>query len=313
MKLLIADDSKVSRMMLQSITQEWGYDVVLAEDGEQAWQIMQQENPPALLLLDWEMPKRNGVEVCEQVIAQNPEHPPYVMLLTSRTSPNDIVEGLSRGANDYIAKPFDSDELKVRLQVGKRMIEIQNKLKDTLAEVTLLATNDSLTGIFNRRAVLEMIPREIKRVERLDQILCVGMCDIDHFKKINDTYGHLVGDEVIKEVTKRMQHALRDYDLIGRYGGEEFVIVTPIDQIDARVVYQRVCDNVSRTPFLIGEHVIDVTISCGVSVYSEDDNYDESLVIGRADKALYQAKEAGRNRVVQAESQHEAPVAIENL
>ncbi len=308
MKLLIADDSKLSRTMLQSITKPWGYDVIIAEDGQQAWDIMQQENPPELLLLDWEMPNLNGVEVCERAIAQNPQSPPYVLLLTSRTSSNDIVEGLSRGANDYVAKPFDSDELKVRLQVGKRMIEIQNKLNDTLAEVTLLASHDALTGIFNRRAIMEAIPREMKRVERLKQVLCIGMCDIDHFKKINDTYGHLVGDKVIIEVTKRMQHALRDYDLIGRYGGEEFVVITPIDQVDATVVYQRVCDNISRTPFIIDEHVIDVTISCGVSVYHDDDKDDESLVLARADKALYQAKEAGRNRVIQLEKEYETDI-----
>ena len=303
MKLLIADDSKLSRMMLQSITQDWGYETIMAEDGEQAWQIMQQDNPPKLLLLDWEMPHLNGVEVCERVIAQNPESPPYVMLLTSRASPDDIVEGLSRGANDYIAKPFDSDELKVRLQVGRRMIEVQNKLNDALAEVTLLANHDSLTGILNRRTIMEIIPREIKRVERLGQVLCIGMCDIDHFKKINDTYGHLVGDKVIIEVTKRMQHALRDYDLIGRYGGEEFVIVTPIDQVDATIVYQRLCDNISRTPFLIDDHIINVTVSCGVSIYQTNDQYNESLVLDRADKALYKAKETGRNRVVQSETE----------
>lgn len=285
--------------MLLAITERWGYDVVLAEDGEQAWNIMQQDDAPHLLLLDWEMPKMNGVEVCERLIAQHPENPPYMLLLTSRTSPNDIVEGLSRGAHDYLSKPFNSAELQVRLQVGKRMIEIQNKLQDTLAEVTKLATHDTLTGLLNRRAIVEAIPREIKRVERLDQVLCIGMCDIDHFKRINDTYGHLVGDEVLKEVTKRMQHVLRDYDLIGRWGGEEFLVITPINRIDATVVYQRICDEVSRTPILVNALAINVTISCGISTYCLDDKYDESFVLTRADDALYQAKESGRNRVVQ--------------
>lgn len=299
MKLLVADDSKVSRMMLLAITKGWGYDVIMAEDGEEAWQIMQEDDAPSLLLLDWEMPKMNGVEVCERVIAQSPENPAYVLLLTSRTGSDDIVEGLSKGASDYLSKPFDSAELQVRLQVGKRMIEMQDKLNATLEELTQLASHDVLTGLLNRRAIMEALPKEVKRIDRLKHDLGIGMCDIDHFKSINDTYGHLVGDEVLKEVTKRMQKVLRDYDLIGRYGGEEFLVITPVDKDSCTSVYQRICQAISAKPVITGELSIPVTISCGVTCYSaEVDGQDMAKFLNRADEALYQAKDAGRNQVI---------------
>lgn len=300
MKLLIADDSKVSRMMLSTITKTWGYEVILAEDGEQAWQIMQADDAPQLLLLDWEMPKMNGIEVCERVIAKNSENPAYIMLLTSRTGSDDIVEGLSKGASDYLSKPFDSAELKVRLQVGKRMLELQDKLNIALQELTKLASHDSLTGLLNRRAIMEVLPKEVSRAERQKQTLCIGMCDIDHFKNINDTYGHLVGDEVLKEVTKRMEYSLRDHDLLGRYGGEEFLVITPVDSAkNGTIVYQRICQTVSAQPIEIDDFSISVTISCGVTSYSPENN-DKNIakLLATADEALYQAKDAGRNQVV---------------
>ena len=300
MKLLVADDSQVSRAILSAITKEWGYEVILAEDGEQAWQIMQQDDAPQLLLLDWEMPKMNGIEVCEHIIAKASENPPYIVLLTSRSTSNDIVEGLSKGASDYLSKPFDSAELQVRLQVGKRMQEMQDKLNTTLQELTELASHDALTGLLNRRAIMEVLPKECKRIERQEQFLCIGMCDIDHFKQINDTYGHLIGDEVLKEVTKRMQYALRDHDLLGRYGGEEFLVITPVDNIkNGTIAYQRICQAVSTLPIEIDELSISVTVSCGVSSYSpEKDKQNMAKLIARADEALYQAKDAGRDQVV---------------
>ncbi len=300
MKLLVADDSNVSRSMLSAITKSWGYEVILAEDGEQAWQIMQENDAPQLLLLDWEMPKMNGIEVCERVIAKDPETPPYIVLLTSRSSSDDIVEGLSKGANDYLSKPFDTAELQVRLQVGKRMVEMQDKLNATLNELKELASHDSLTGLLNRRAIMENLPKEIKRMKRQEQVLCIGMCDIDHFKQVNDTHGHLVGDEVLKEVTKRMTATLRENDLLGRYGGEEFLVITPVDnKLDGIMLYQRICDAVSAQAIKINGLSISVTISCGVTTYSTShDGQVITKLVARADEALYQAKDNGRNQVV---------------
>lgn len=297
MKLLVADDSSVSRMMLSAVTKEWGYEVIVTENGEEAWEEMQKQNAPRLLLLDWEMPIMNGIEVCQRVVEKYQDNPPYILLLTSRTESDDIVEGLSKGANDYISKPFDTAELQVRLQVGKRMLEMQDKLNATLKEMRDLASHDALTGILNRRAILEALPKEIKRVERQNRVLCIGMCDIDHFKAINDTHGHLAGDEVLIEVTKRMQTALRVYDLIGRYGGEEFLVIVNTDSDNLLTTFERICQIISETPINIGESSINVTISCGVTLY-QDDNNDMTSILARADKALYKAKNSGRNQVV---------------
>jgi len=300
MKLLIAEDDKTSRLILRSVCSKWGYDVTCAEDGQAAWDIMQADETPQLLIIDWEMPRMNGIELCQLISEKFTKNPPYIILLTSRTETQDIVKGLKAGANDYIAKPFNNDELRVRISVGRRMIELQDTLNDTLKQLTALASIDVLTGLLNRRAIMESLTKEIRRVERNNHILCIGMCDIDHFKSINDTYGHLVGDEVLKEVTIRMQDALRVNDLLGRYGGEEFLVITPIDMVEnATIVYERICQKVAATPIEIYDVSITVTISCGVTSYMADnDGQKLETVIARADEALYQAKHEGRNRVV---------------
>ena len=299
MKILIAEDSSTSRMMLVAVAKNWGYEVVEAEDGLVAWEVMQQEDAPRLLLIDWEMPNMNGIELCERVRAQESTNPPYILLLTARTKAEDIVKGLSKGANDYVAKPFNNAELQARMQVGQRMLEMQSELSDAMEELRTHATYDALTGILNRRAVLDQIPKEIQRVRRQNMELCIGMCDIDYFKKINDTHGHLVGDEVLKEVTKRMQSALRTYDLIGRFGGEEFLVIASSTEGHPLDAYNRVCEILSATPIRVGELSLNVTISCGVTQLLDDDsenNYTE--ILARADAALYEAKESGRNKVM---------------
>jgi diguanylate cyclase (GGDEF)-like protein len=300
MKLLIAEDDKTSRLILRSVCSKWGYDVVCVEDGQAAWEVMQADDTPQLLIIDWEMPRMNGIELCQLISEKFTKKPPYIILLTSRTETQDIVEGLKAGANDYIAKPFNNDELKVRISVGRRMIELQDTLNDTLKQLTALASIDVLTGLLNRRAIMESLTKEIRRVERNNHILCIGMCDIDHFKSINDTYGHLVGDEVLKEVTRRMQDALRVNDLLGRYGGEEFLVITPVDMVEnATIVYERICQKVAATPIEVYDVSITVTISCGVTSYiADNDGQKLETVIARADEALYKAKHEGRNRVV---------------
>jgi len=300
MKLLIAEDDKTSRLILRSVCSKWGYNVTCVEDGRAAWELMQADDVPQLLIIDWEMPRMNGIELCQLISEKFTQNPPYIILLTSRTETQDIVEGLKAGANDYIAKPFNNDELKVRISVGRRMIELQDTLNDTLKQLTALASIDVLTGLLNRRAIMESLTKEIRRLERNDHILCIGMCDIDHFKSINDTYGHLVGDEVLKEVTLRMQDALRVNDLLGRYGGEEFLVITPVDRVEnASIVYERICKKVAATAIEIYDVSINVTISCGVTSYvADNDGQKLETVIARADEALYKAKHEGRNRVV---------------
>jgi len=297
MKVLIAEDSSTSRMLLSAVAKKWGYEVIEAEDGVAAWEIMQQEDAPRLLILDWEMPNMNGIEVCERVRAKKSSNPPYILLLTARTEADDIVEGLSKGANDYVSKPFNNAELQARMQVGQRMLEMQSKLNDAMEELKIHATYDALTGVLNRRAILNQMPKEIQRVRRQKRELCIGMCDIDYFKKINDTHGHLVGDEVLKEVTKRMESTLRVYDVIGRFGGEEFLVIANTTKDHLLDVFERICEKISATPIDIEEVSLNVTISCGVTQLLADEE-DSTVILVRADEALYEAKDSGRNQVV---------------
>jgi len=225
MKLLIAEDSMTLRLMLQAIAQQWGFDPIMAEDGVEAWEILSGDNPPRLVLLDWEMPRMDGLEVCRRVRASNTEDPPFILLLTGRSETADIVTGLEVGANDYVSKPFDNTELKARLQVGKRMLDLQQELISAKQTLTIQATHDALTGINNRGAVMEAMEQEMARTRRQSQPLRIGLCDIDHFKQINDTHGHLAGDAILREVAKRLKATLRPFDRIGRYGGEEFLIL----------------------------------------------------------------------------------------
>lgn len=302
MKLLIAEDDKASRMMLTAVASQWGYDCISVEDGEAAWEVMQQENAPSLLLLDWEMPGMTGIEVCKKIRAKNNDNPPYILLLTARTETADIVEGLKTGANDYIPKPFNAAELQVRLEVGYRMLSLQSTLNHAMEELKYNATYDALTGILNRRAILDALTKEIARVQRQKTSLFIGMCDIDHFKNINDTHGHLVGDEVLKEVVTRMKTALRSFDSIGRYGGEEFLVICNATDNKPSTVFERMCKFVTSSPIETNELSISVSISCGVTKLDLDleQTVDEIalLLLSNSDAALYEAKEAGRNRVV---------------
>lgn len=302
MKLLIAEDDKASRMMLTAVASQWGYDCISVEDGEAAWEVMQQEDAPSLLLLDWEMPGMTGIEVCKKIREKNSDNPPYILLLTARTETADIVEGLKTGANDYIPKPFNAAELQVRLEVGYRMLSLQSTLNHAMEELKYTATHDALTGILNRRAILDTMTKEITRTQRHESSLYIGMCDIDHFKNINDTYGHLVGDAVIKEVVNRMNTVLRPYDSIGRYGGEEFLALCTATSNKPSTVFERMCKSVTDTPITVDDLSIPVSISCGVTKLDLDLKQDVDelslLLLANSDAALYEAKEAGRNRVV---------------
>ena len=303
MKLLIAEDDLTSRTILTSVVHKWGYKPVAVEDGEAAWQIMQEDEAPQLLLIDWEMPKLNGLDLCKRLREQESSNPPYIILLTSRSSTDDIVAGLEGGANDYIAKPFENSELQARLQVGRRMLNLQEELNRTKEEMTFQASHDELTGLFNRRAIMGAIEREISRSKRDLQPLYICMCDIDHFKNINDTHGHLAGDAVLQEVAKRFNAILRPYDLIGRYGGEEFLILLGSDESHVQELFERIRRTIGDEPFAYEHKSLQVTISCGVTqFFPSKDKHNVIELLAAADTALYEAKNSGRNRTVFTQS-----------
>jgi diguanylate cyclase (GGDEF)-like protein len=218
--------------------------------------------------------------------------------LTSRDQKHDVVEGIEAGADDYLIKPFDPRELRARIHAGERIIELEDRLIGAQEALRELATHDSLTGLLNRRACLDSLLAESNRGCRTGNPLCIVMADIDHFKRINDTHGHQTGDEVLREVARRMQRSLRRYDTAGRLGGEEFLLVLPECSLEEGVkLAERLCHLVRSEPVIAKNISIEVSISLGVAVANQVVPADLEALLGSADAALYRAKEAGRNRV----------------
>ena len=305
MKLLIADDDPTFRLILTNLAVKWGFEPTATEDGGAAWELLQEDHSPRLILLDWEMPQLNGLELCKRIRempSEDPpsEDPPYIILLTSRQDSVDVANGLESGANDYIRKPFEPVELKARLQAGRRMLDLQAEASEIRAQLTHQANYDGLTGLPNRRSVMTTLDREIDRANRQQIPLAVGMCDIDHFKKINDTHGHLVGDAVLREVAQRINTTLRSYDTCGRYGGEEFLVLINSAKKEATDVFNRLRQAVEGAPIIVEGISCSVTVSCGVAFVNRE-ILSGSNVLAAADTALYEAKSAGRNRIVFAQ------------
>ena len=305
MRVLIAEDDMTSRAVLTAILKKWGYDPVAVEDGSSAWDIMQKPDAPPLALLDWEMPGMNGLEVCRNIRDKNSSSPPYLIILTSRGEKADIVEGLDAGANDYISKPYDNSELQARINVGRRMVDLQTELLDAKNALAYEAMHDPLTGALNRRAILEILSKELKRAARRQSVLSIGLCDIDHFKQVNDTYGHQAGYVVLCGFVEAIQKSLRGYDLVGRYGGEEFLVVAP-DSTGSKQegVYERLRYQIDQLKVATRFGDVNVTVSIGVA--GTDDGNTVDHLLAAADAALYRAKDEGRNRVVYAGADEQA-------
>ena len=298
MKVLIADDGRIARRRLEAALLGWGYNIVIASDGAEAWQALVADGSIQIAILDWMMPGMDGPEICRKVRQQLPEPHIYVLLVTSRGETQDIVDGMEAGADDYLVKPFNSHELRARLGAGRRIVKLQSALISAREALRHQATHDSLTGAWNRTAIMDALRKELARASREGRSVAVVMADIDHFKRVNDTYGHRAGDAVLREVVRRMRACLRPYDDIGRYGGEEFMIVLGGNSTaDAAAVAERVRAGIAQDPENTFEATIPVTISFGVASTDEGDAADVESLIQSADMALYRAKEHGRNRV----------------
>ncbi len=296
MKVLIADDNAMSRLTLRAQLKKWGYEVVEAIDGDAAWSILSMPDTPRLAILDWMMPGLDGPELCRRVRAQGQEPYLYLILLTGREGRDDVVAGLDAGADDYVTKPFDAQELRVRVRAGERICGLQEELVSARESLRYEATHDHLTGAWNRAAILDALERERARAARASSQLSVAMIDFDHFKRINDMYGHVVGDAVLKEGIGRIRAALRSRDMVGRYGGEEFLAVLPgCDAEGASSVCERVRGAVAAEPIRVGDYRIHATVSIGAAAWSGLP--DASEIVDRADAALYRAKHGGRDRV----------------
>ena len=301
MKILIADDESVSRRMLQGLLTKWGYEVVSAEDGKAAWGLLNAPDAPRIALLDWMMPGRNGVDVCRELRAHRPEPYTYILLLTAKDAKENVVEGLESGADDYLTKPFHPQELKARLRVGIRLLNLEDNLVQAREAMRFKATHDALTGLWNRGTILETLDREVGRSRREGASLGVVIGDLDHFKSVNDNYGHLAGDEVLREATRRMQASVRFYDAVGRYGGEEFLVLLP------GCGATETADKAEHLRAAVGQQPIEtpcgplrITMSLGGVATANWPDDNASQILQMADAALYRAKEEGRNRVVMA-------------
>jgi len=309
MQVLIAEDDLTSRTILSAIVTNWGYEAVVACDGNEAWEIMREPAAPDIAILDWDMPGMDGLQVCRKIRDRLTINPPYVIILTAKNEKSDIVEGLDAGANDYVSKPYDNNELQARIRVGQRMVELQAELVEAKNTLALEAMHDSLTGAPNRRAILDALGKELARVKRKQSKLSIGLCDIDHFKQINDTFGHQVGDAVLCGFVATIQKSLRGYDLVGRYGGEEFLVVAPDSAGSAEEgLYERLRAKTAghRVPTKSGD--AGITVSIGVAGSYTGATVDTMLAA--ADAALYRAKDEGRNQVCYA-TDREHQVGIE--
>jgi diguanylate cyclase (GGDEF)-like protein len=297
MKVLIADDSATSRELLRRALSNWGYEVIMAEDGDEAWEILARPDPPPMAVLDWVMPNMTGPDVCRKVRENRREPYTYLLLLTSKNTKDETVEGLEAGADDYIVKPFDQHELKGRLRVGKRIIDLQMELLHAREELRERANKDLLTMLPNRSAIATVLDTEISRCHRDRRTVGVILLDIDHFKRINDTYGHFTGDAVLRETAIRLRGNMRPYDQVGRYGGEEFLVVLPnCDLAQAANQAERMRARLHCTPMLVDGVEIPVSASFGVTV-SDGTERSPDLFVRVADEALYRAKAGGRNCV----------------
>lgn len=282
-------------MLLETHLRQWGHEVVVCEDGEEAWRHLQEEDPPKLAILDWMMPERDGLEICAALRASQNEPYVYVILLTSKSRKEDIVKGLEAGADDYIIKPFDYNELRTRVRAGERIVKLQDDLRTALKASEFQASHDSLTTLLNRSAIMEILRRELTRAERERTPLSVIIADIDHFKGINDSHGHLVGDCVLEATALRLTSFMRPYDYCGRYGGEEFLVVlTGCTKETAVNIAERLRSAVCNEPMETPAGPVPVTISLGLAEADHSKDVDE--VIKQADEALYRAKRLGRNR-----------------
>ncbi len=300
-RVLIAEDDTVTQLILKHWILRWGYEVVVVDNGIDAWSVLEQEQPPEVVIVDWSMPGIDGIELCRRLRDRSRSYYHYILMVTTHTDELDIVHALESGADDCLGKPFGEPELRARLLVANRILALQNELIHAREELRAQAMRDGLTGLWNRTAFLDLFQHELERAHRAHGRTGLLLLDLDNFKQVNDTYGHLAGDMVLKEAARRLCHSVRSYDFVGRYGGEEFFIALPglgREQLcqRAEAVRTAICSEPFRTP----QGDVPVSLSIGVAA-AESGERSASDMLAVADVGLYKAKDSGRNRSVYCE------------
>lgn len=297
--VLVAEDDTATRKIIGAWLERLGYRTILAEDGREAWEVLDREIPPKLVLLDWTMPGIDGIELCRRLRCKEHAYYPYILMMAGRRDSYDVALALESGADDYLAKPFEEADLKARLRVAKRILGLQDSLIEAREGFRIQAMKDPLTDLWSRTAFLEFLEREMNRAARSKAKTGLLFVDIDHFKKINDTYGHLAGDTVLKDVAHCLKRCVRSYDFVGRYGGEEFCIA--LSECSGRHLAQRaeaIRQTVAAATTKIAGAEIAVTISIGATEVWSGATTPLAISLAIADNALYRAKSAGRNCTV---------------
>jgi two-component system cell cycle response regulator len=296
-RILVAEDDPVSRRVLELFLIKWGFEVVLCGSGIEALRLLERLDAPRLVLLDWMMPGMEGVEVCRKIRQFENRPYIYVLLLTARARKDDVLQGLGSGADDYVTKPFEPQELRARLNIGQRVLGLQDKLIASRDDLLFQATHDSLTHTSNRGVIMDRLRSERSRQGRGGGDFAIMFVDIDHFKHVNDMHGHLVGDAVLVEIADRIMKSVRPHDSVGRYGGEEFLIVAPsADAMGGLRLAQRIRQEIERRPVLVDGSSVSITASFGVAASTMNRLVDPQDMLRAADDALYHAKAGGRNR-----------------
>lgn len=295
LKILVVEDDLFAQTILKDALERLDYDVVMACNGREALELCQAEHFP-IIITDWVMPEMDGVEFCRAMRATPSEQYVFILLLTALDKKDELIIGLDAGADEYLVKPFHEVELAARLRAAQRILDLESSLKQ-------LALHDQLTGAYNRGYLDKHLTKEIQRSWRYNHPLSIVICDIDHFKRVNDTFGHQAGDQVLKEFVNRINRSIRnENDWMARYGGEEFVIVLPeTPPGGCLIVAERIRQLIAATPVQFLGQSIAVTVSFGAITIENTslmEEMDMDVILAKADECLYRAKETGRNRVV---------------